>query len=397
VQFGAVPLNRRDPTSFPPFWVGSVAPLCSAVAWPEADSLLLFGEFMTNFPPFLIGLILTLSACTEGSVHYPVTKTAQSELEQNVDIIAISAENIGGFTRPFEGPIATSLPAAPAREYRVGPGDVIAIFVFDHPELSILTGEDKGSTGFLVLADGTFTYPFIGSVTAAGQTVEEIRAEMARRLTTYFPDPQVDVRIAGFNSQRVVVGGEVGAPTTQSIQTTPLTLLEAINAAGAMTDEADPRLITVRRAGVNHRVDLDAFLSAGMAGNNPVLIGGDVVSVPKKRLREAYLLGEISTPATVDLSDDVISLTQAITRQGGLLELRADARGVFVFRQKAGRVTVYQLDVSYPTGLLLGTRFALEPMDVVYVTKSPLQRWNDTVTRILPSVGATLAAKDIIN
>lgn len=351
-------------------------------------------------PPFalaLFGLILLLTACTEGSVHFPVTKTAQDELSANVDIVAISAENIGGFTSPLDGPLATTLRAAPAHEYLVGPGDVISIFVFDHPELSIPLGGDEKNAGFLVLADGTFTYPFIGSVAASGRTVEDLRAEMAQRLSTYFPEPQLDVRIASFNSQRVVVGGEVGAPTTQSIRTTPLTLLEAINASGGMTDDADPRAITVRRAGVNHLVDMEAFLAVGMAGNNPVLMGGDVVSVPKKKQREAYLLGEITTPATIDLSGDVISLTQAITRQGGLLELRADARGVFVFRQKRGRTTVYQLDVSYPTGLLLGTRFALEPMDVVYVTKSPLQRWNDTVTRILPSVGATLLAKDIIN
>ena len=345
--------------------------------------------------PALLGLTLILAACSEGSVRFPVSEAAQAAVAEDVTIVPLSAQNIGGFTRPAEGPVATTLPAVTAGEYRVGPGDVISIFVFDHPELSIPTGEATGSTGFLVLADGTFTYPFIGSVTAKGRTVEDIRAEMAQRLTTYFPDPQVDVRITGFNSQRVVVGGAVAAPTTQSIRTTPLTLLEAINAAGGMTDDADPRAITLRRAGINHRVDLEAFLTAGMAGNNPVLIGGDVVSVPKKKLREAYLLGEISRPATVDLSDDAITLTQAITRQGGLNELRADARGVFVFREKAGAMTVYQLDVSSPTGLLLGTRFALEPMDVVYVTKSPLQRWNDTITRLLPTVGAVNAAQDI--
>lgn len=216
---------------------------------------------------------------------------------------------------------------------------------------------------------------------------------MTERLSKFFPDPQVDVRITGFNSQRVVVGGEVGRPTTQSIRTTPLTLLEAINEAGGLGDDADARNITVRRDGKSHRVDLEGFLTGGMAGNNPYLKGGDVVSVPRRKTREAFLLGEIVKPATVDLSEEAVSLTQALTRQGGINEARADARGVFVFRDVGGRMTVYQLDTSTPTALLLGTRFALHPMDVVYVTKSPLQRWNDTISRVLPTVTAARTAQ----
>lgn len=162
-----------------------------------------------------------------------------------------------------------------------------------------------------------------------------------------------------------------------------------------MTKDADPSAITVRRKGVNHRVDLNAFLSAGIAANNPILVADDVVSVPRKTLREVYLLGEVQNPATIDLTDEPVSLTQALSRQGGLNEVRADARGIFVFREVAGQMTVYQLDISSPISLLIGTRFALQPMDMVYVTKSPLQRWHDTISRILPSVTAVSAARNL--
>ena len=59
-------------------------------------------------------------------------------------------------------------------------------------------------------------------------------------------------------------------------------------------------------------------------------------------------------------------------------------------------MTVFQLETSSPTGLLLGTRFVLEPGDVVYVTRNPLQRWNDTISKLLPTVQATnvVAATD---
>lgn len=335
-----------------------------------------------------------LTACSDASVRFPVTEAEQEKLEADVSIVRLSSSNIGSFTATGTSHSATSLPAYQPGEYRIGATDVISIFVFDHPELAIPAGNDEVNTGFQVQTDGTLTFPFIGSVDAKGRTVDELRKELTERLAKFFPDPQVDVRITGFNSQRVVVGGEVGKPVTEPIRNTPLTLLEAINAAGGLGDDADARAITVRRGGVSHRVDLEAFITGGVAGNNPYLKGGDVVSVPRKKLREAYLLGEIVRPATIDLTEDPVTLTQAITRQGGINEARADARGVFVFRDVAGQMTVYQLDTSMPTSLLLGTKFVLRPTDVVYVTKSPLQRWNDTISRILPSVTAARTVQE---
>jgi polysaccharide export outer membrane protein len=106
-------------------------------------------------------------------------------------------------------------------------------------------------------------------------------------------------------------------------------------------------------------------------------------------------LGEISKPSTVDLTETPLSLTQALSRQGGLDDLRADARGVFVFREIDGKTTVFQLDTSNPEGYLIGTRFALRPMDVIYVTRAPIQRWNDAISRFLPSVNATRAVRNL--
>lgn len=341
---------------------------------------------------FLIALLLT--ACADATLNFPVTKTGQAEIE-GLSIVKLDHTYAGQVEPVQNGHAATDLPAARNGEYRIGEGDLISIFVFDQPELAIPTGADTLTTGFLVRSDGNLTFPFIGTVEARGRTVEDLRLELVRRLAEFFPNPQVDVRVADFNSQKIVVGGEVSQPNTQFVQTSSLTLLEAINAAGGLTEDADTRSITVRRGGRNYTVDLEGYLSGSVAKNNPVLMGGDVVSVPQKRIREAYLLGEIAKPATVDLTEGPLSLTQALTRQGGLNQDRADARGVFVFREVAGRMTVYQLDTSTPAGYLIGTRFALHPMDVVYVTRAPIQRWNDTISRLLPSVTASRAVKDL--
>lgn len=335
----------------------------------------------------LLALVLPLFGCADGEVRVPKAAVAQST-DLPVTVIPLTTENVWEFSADPGTAQPTALPEVRSGEYRVGAGDVVSVFVFDQPEMSLPVGANGTSMGFLVQSDGTFSFPFLDNVTAAGRTTREIQRDMVERLATFIPSPQVDVRVMAFNSQRVVVGGEVEEPSTQSITTWPLTLLEAVNAAGGIKETADASRIIVRRRGVNYSVDLESFLEASMDRNNPILVGGDVVSVPRRRIAEAYILGEVSEPATIDLAKEAVNLTQAIARQGGLEEARADARGVFVFRADGAGATVYQLDLSSPVGLTLGSRFDLAPDDVVYVTRSPLQRWNDTISRILPSVSA---------
>ncbi|WP_233516981.1 polysaccharide biosynthesis/export family protein [Pseudotabrizicola alkalilacus] len=345
----------------------------------------------------LLFLPLMLVACSDGYVRFPVTPEAQRSLGADVEVIVLDSTNISAFTRPAHGFAATSLPSGRQWSYLVGQGDILSVIVFNHPELTLPAGEQRtaAESGFQVSNDGTFNYPYIGSVQASGRQVEQIRSDISERLREFIPDPQVDVRVAAYNAQAVVISGEVKTPNRQALRAVPLTLIEAVNAAGGFTDTADLRAVTVQRSGKVYTVDVQGFLSSGPLQNNPVLRNGDIVNVPRRRAEEAYLLGEVASPNVVDLSREQITLTQALTRRGGLREGRADARGVLVFRQQGEATRVFQLDVSNPVGLLLGTRFVLEPGDVLYVLRSSMQRWNDTITRLLPTVRAIDVTKDL--
>lgn len=342
---------------------------------------------------------LALAGCADGYVQFPLTPEGQRALPEDIEVVVLESGNIGDFTRPARGHRPSTLPAGRGWTYTVGPGDILSVIVFNHPELTLPAGAQRSAaeSGFQVAADGTFTYPFIGQVRASGRPVEQIRGDISQRLATYIPDPQVEVRVAAFNAQSVVIAGEVGSPNRQALTAVPLSLIEAINAAGGFTDAADLRAVTVQRGGQMYHVDVQGFLSGGLTQNNPLLRNGDVVNVPRRRAEEAYLLGELGRPSALDLAREPITLTQAITRSGGLTPARADARGVLVFRIHNGRTRVFQLDTSNPAGLLLGTRFVLEPGDVVYVLRSPLQRWNDTIVRLLPSVQAAQVIDAAVN
>ncbi|MGR3504393.1 MAG: polysaccharide biosynthesis/export family protein [Paracoccaceae bacterium] len=339
----------------------------------------------------LIGSLVTtlfLAACTQGFTEFPISEERQADLPPNVVVTRLDANNVGSFSQQRRVPGSQTVPDSQVWNYQIGVGDILSIDVFDHPELTLPAGPMRSAaeSGFRVQADGSFFYPFVGQVQAAGRAPEQIREELQTRLAEFIPDPQLEVRVAAFNSQAIVVTGEVDTPNRQSLTNVPLTLLEAVNAAGGLTPEADAARVTLQRRGRTYNINFNTFLQGGRLTNNPILINGDTISVPRRRIMDAFVLGQIVAPATIDLSEEDISLTQAVTRQGGLADIRADARGIFVFRNHGQVINVYQLDTSTPAGFVLGTRFMLSPNDVVFVTRSPLGRWNDTISAILPSI-----------
>jgi len=331
-----------------------------------------------------------LAACNDGFLDFPVNEQVQRGQSDSVEIIRLDALNISEFVLPARSNATSVLPSGNGWNYYVGAGDILSVIVFDHPELTLPAGPLRSAeeSGFLVKSDGTFFYPFVGLIQARGRTLAEIRADLTARLAEFISSPQLEVRVAAFNSQAIVVTGEINGPNRQAVTTVPLTLVAAINVAGGMTDDADTRAVIVLRDGQRHVVDLEGYFVAGITNNNPRLRDGDVVHVPRRRAQEAFLLGEVSQPGVIDLSREPVTLTQAISRHGGLSGVRADARGVFVFRQHGSQMRVFQLETDRPAGLLLGTRFVLEPGDVLYVVRAPLQRWNDTISRLLPTVQA---------
>ena len=275
-------------------------------------------------------------------------------------------------------------------EYRVGNGDVLSIVVWDHPELTAPFGSFNNAReqGNVVREDGTIYYPFIGSVQAAGRTALEIREELAVRLAEFIERPQLDVRVAGYRSQRFFVAGAVTQPGTFPVTDVPLTLVDAINLAGGLTGSADLFDVRLTRGEVSTTVPLYEILFEGQVAHNYRIRHGDVVHVAPNERRQVFVLGEVVQPQSLPVTNRPLSLTQALATVGGIQESRADGRGVYVIRaaDSPEKVNVYRLDVSQAWALALGDQFMLEPRDVVYVSAAPITRWNRWVSNVLPSL-----------
>src|SRR5690606_23026653 len=127
----------------------------------------------------------------------------------------------------------------------IGPGDVLSILVWDHPELSVASVPVQGlapagtnfvqaPAGFVVDHNGVVQFPFVGAIKLAGMTVLEARELLADELIRFIKRPDITLRVQAFRSQRIFVDGEVRTPGNQVIDDVPMTLLEGITRAGGL-------------------------------------------------------------------------------------------------------------------------------------------------------------------
>ncbi|XKH59526.1 polysaccharide biosynthesis/export family protein [Halomonas sediminis] len=277
-------------------------------------------------------------------------------------------------------------------EYRVGPGDILSVIVYDHPELTIPAGAERSAaeTGNRIRPNGTMFYPYVGRVKVEGMTLDEVRQLITRRLSEVITEPQVEVGIAAFNSQKVYISGAVETPGTLPLTIVPMTVLDAISEVGGALDNADWRNVTLSRNGSEEDISLYAMMRQGDMTQNRLLRDGDLLHVPTMENQNVIVMGQVIRPGALALGNERITLTDALGRAGGVNESRAEPSGIFVIRGNPPGsekiATIYQLDIRDATRLLLGTRFPLQPQDVVYVTSAPLARWNTVISLLLPSV-----------
>ncbi len=259
-----------------------------------------------------------------------------------------------------------------AYRYRIGSGDVLNIMVWAHSDLNSPIQQSNPQTnqvsrGAWVDEGGYITYPLAGKIQAKGKTLDELQNILTNLLRRYIKNPQVAINVTEFRSQRVSVSGAINQAGQLPITNIPMTILDAINQAGGVTQSADTQHIKWTHNGVDRTISLQNMLQYGDMSQNHLLSHGDIVYVPNSSNNKIYIMGEVGKQATLPIGNHGLNLTQALGEVGGMNQAYADATGVFVIRRvpedAAKPIHIYQLNLRHRLRYLR-PGYPLEPRNV---------------------------------
>ncbi len=287
--------------------------------------------------------------------------------------------------------------------YRLGPNDALFITVWDHPELTIPGGQQQASSANLrvVRDDGTLFYPFVGSVKVAGLTQEELRKLISDKLSRYIEQPQVDVNILEYNSQKVTLSGAFANPGFRPINSQPLTLLQAVGEAVIDNQRADLSTLNVIRDGQVYTLDYDYLTSHPSAVGNVYLKAGDKLHMGLNDARKVFVMGEVPRPTALAYRTSRMTLSEVLATVGGPSPTSASGREVYVIRGvenlETEKATIFQLNAQSPSAFILADQFEMQPQDVVFVGAAGITRWNRFISQLFPSANIVGTAVGIGN
>lgn len=164
-----------------------------------------------------------------------------------------------------------------AKDYRVGPGDLLEIEIRD-------LDKDNTKRAVRVNAAGAITLPLIGVAVVAGLTAQQVEAHLAGKYSEkYLQNPQVSVFIKEFTTERISIDGAVTKPGIYPL-TGQITLLRALALAGGfgpIADSAEVMLFRVNDKGERQVAVFDVDKIRSGKSDDPIIKGDDLIVVQR--------------------------------------------------------------------------------------------------------------------
>lgn len=298
-------------------------------------------------------------------------------------LLIISGAGIAGAQ-----PQDTGTPAlSQAERYRIGPGDVLDIRVYNRPQLS--------RDAVRVEGNGMIRMPLIeGEIQAACKTEGELAKEISTRYARYYRNLPVDVFIKEYHSREVALIGAVNEQGRYQMQRR-IRLLELLTFAKGPSDKAGQTINIVRGPRVNscpdNSVSTDTGLISfklndtlrGTENANPYVESGDIITIPEAE--QVYVVGNVYSPKSLALKEP-ITVSRAIAMAGGPLRDSKTDR-VRIVRQQAGG----QAEMYVNLGAIARKKaddVMLQPNDIVEVPEST---GKSLIRSLLGAVAPTVA------
>lgn len=265
--------------------------------------------------------------------------------------------------------------------YRIGPGDVLEIFV--------TRGATQDKVQAVVRANGRVSV-LQGEVNVDGLTTEQAASEIARELSRFFRQPTVDVTVKEYNSKKLSILGAIG--TTGRGAVLPLmgrtTLVEAIARVGGFGPTARTEEIRITRGGKTYTVNMFHYIQEADRAQDVILDAGDVVLIPERARDEeqrVFVLGEVKSPGPVPFRPRM-TVGQLVGQVGGWTD-GARIQEARIIRGDPKNPEVIGIDLNRL--ILDGDRRIdqyLRPNDVVLIPRTRIADWNAYMAQLRPTL-----------
>ena len=306
---------------------------------------------------------------------------------------------------------------------KIGVGDTLAVSIWEAAggglfgAATTAEGVSPGSHNVtipeqIVGRDGMITVPFAGQIAAAGRTPFEVQRTIEQRLGAKAIEPQAIVTVTKSLSSSVTVAGDIVAGARIPLSVRGDRLLDVIAAAGGAKSPVYETFVRLSRGGVTATIPMERLVSN--PDENIYAQPGDVLTLV--RLPQSFtVFGATGTNALVPFPAERMTVAEALAKGGGLLDMRADPAGVFLFRYESpstlkalGRPAlttgpdaltpvIYRFDLRNAKSFFLAQRFPIEDKDIIYVANADMNELQKFFTLINTLTGPVLSGVVVTN
>lgn len=240
---------------------------------------------------------------------------------------------------------------------------------------STSSGSARTFPPIVVPESGIIHFPYAGTIMATGMSAETLARTIESRLRGKSQFAQVLAVAEPGPSRSVLLSGDVVRPGRVTLSSAHERLLDVIALAGGPQARKADTIVRLIRNNATSAARLDE-IDAG-AAQNVVLSAGDRIELVRST-RTLTVLGAARTVTEVPFDSARLTLSEALARAGGPLDDKADATGVFIFRQEVAerdgqperRAVIYRLNLLVPASYFAAQQFEMREKDIMLIANS---------------------------
>jgi polysaccharide export outer membrane protein len=277
------------------------------------------------------------------------------------------------------------------REIRFGIGDIVGVTIFEASsgglfipaEAGVRPGNYITIPSQAVDTQGNISIPYAGQIRARGRTVLELQNAIVDALKNRAIEPQVLVTLVDQKTSLINVIRDAGAIRIPALAN-PERLLDTISRSGGPGGAGSDMWVMLERGGKRELAPFGALIYE--SANNIYTHPNDTIYLYREP--QTFLtFGALGAQNQIPFAAWRLSLAEALSKAGGLLDSQANAAAVFLYRGEPREIAeamgvdctpfegpiipiVYIFNLRDPAGYFIATTFEMRNKDVIFVSNS---------------------------